>query len=138
MLENHTFDKKREKPLVLHYGLAVLLSTRGTDVFNLGLDKQTKHSSRGVSLSCPGKEYLLVIRGTDVDSHTRIKLLYTLKVIVSGTRNVLNITTCNLSSNVEQPKREMPGAIEPGLGLNNVITFYLLLCAGIGNTWTSR
>ncbi|GBL63132.1 hypothetical protein AVEN_72229-1, partial [Araneus ventricosus] len=30
-----------------------------------------------------------------------------------------------------------PGAIEPGLGLNNVITFYLLLCPGIGNTWTS-
>ncbi|GBL73780.1 hypothetical protein AVEN_230756-1 [Araneus ventricosus] len=32
----------------------------------------------------------------------------------------------------------MLGAIEPGLGLNNIITFYLLLCAGIGNTWTSR
>ncbi|GBN95498.1 hypothetical protein AVEN_253818-1 [Araneus ventricosus] len=36
------------------------------------------------------------------------------------------------------PKREMPGAIEPGLGLNNVIAFHLLLCAGIGNTWTPR
>ncbi|GBM15404.1 hypothetical protein AVEN_5829-1, partial [Araneus ventricosus] len=31
----------------------------------------------------------------------------------------------------------MPGAIEQDLGLNNVITFYLLLYAGIGNTWTS-
>ncbi|GBM47742.1 hypothetical protein AVEN_237975-1 [Araneus ventricosus] len=51
MLENHTFDKKSEKPLVLHYRLAVLLNSRGTDVFNLELDKQTKHSSRGVSLS---------------------------------------------------------------------------------------
>ncbi|GBM70845.1 hypothetical protein AVEN_181009-1 [Araneus ventricosus] len=63
----------------------------------------------------------------------------------SSTRNVLNIITCNISSNdghplwgSPAPKREMPGAIEPVLGLNNVITFYLLLCAGIGNTWTSR
>ncbi|GBO45033.1 hypothetical protein AVEN_87371-1 [Araneus ventricosus] len=53
MLENHTFDKKSEKLLVLR--LAVLLNTRGTDVFNSELDKQTKHSSRGVSLSCPGQ-----------------------------------------------------------------------------------
>ncbi|GBM62156.1 Retrovirus-related Pol polyprotein from transposon opus [Araneus ventricosus] len=70
MLENHTFDTKSEKPLVLYYRLAVLLNTRGTDVFNLGLDKQTKHSSRCVSLSCPGKDCLLVIRRTDVDPHT--------------------------------------------------------------------
>ncbi|GBM23114.1 hypothetical protein AVEN_150530-1 [Araneus ventricosus] len=80
MLENHTFDKKSEKPPVLYYRLAVLLNTRGTDVFNLGLDKQTKHSSRGVSLSCPGKDYLLVIRGTDVDPHKNYPL-YTLKII---------------------------------------------------------
>ncbi|GBO01374.1 hypothetical protein AVEN_258195-1 [Araneus ventricosus] len=31
----------------------------------------------------------------------------------------------------------IPGAIEPALGLHNVITLYLLLCPGIGNTWTS-
>ncbi|GBM22797.1 Poly(A) RNA polymerase, mitochondrial [Araneus ventricosus] len=42
---------------MLHLRLAVLLNTRGTDVFNLELDKQKKHSSRGVSLSCPGKDY---------------------------------------------------------------------------------
>ncbi|GBM92005.1 hypothetical protein AVEN_63850-1 [Araneus ventricosus] len=34
--------------------------------------------------------------------------------------------------------RMILGAIETGLGLNNVNTFYLLLCPGIGNTWTSR
>ncbi|GBO15974.1 hypothetical protein AVEN_165001-1 [Araneus ventricosus] len=32
----------------------------------------------------------------------------------------------------------MPEAIEPGLGLDNVITFYLLFCPRIGNEWTSR
>ncbi|GBM78435.1 hypothetical protein AVEN_96772-1 [Araneus ventricosus] len=83
MLENHTFDKKSEKPLVLHYRLAVLLNTRGTDGFNLELHKQTKHSSRGVSLSCPMKDYLLAVSGTDVDPHKNYPL-YTLKVIVSG------------------------------------------------------
>ncbi|GBM51369.1 hypothetical protein AVEN_110819-1 [Araneus ventricosus] len=102
MLENHTFDKKSEKPLVLYYRLAVLLNTRGTDVFNLGLDKQTKHSSRGVSLSCPGKDYLLVIRGTDVDPHTRITPVYPESNSL-GTRNVSNIITCNLSSNDGHP-----------------------------------
>ncbi|GBL74636.1 hypothetical protein AVEN_235532-1 [Araneus ventricosus] len=103
MLENHSFDKKSEKPLVLYYRLAVLLNTRGTDMFNLGLGKQTKHSSTGVSLSCPGKDYLLVSGGTDVDRHTRITPCIPLKVIVSGTRNVLNIITCNLSSNDGHP-----------------------------------
>ncbi|GBM68486.1 hypothetical protein AVEN_96970-1, partial [Araneus ventricosus] len=39
--------------------LAVLLNTMGTDVFNLELDEQKKHSSRGVSLNRPGKDYLL-------------------------------------------------------------------------------
>ncbi|GBM93577.1 hypothetical protein AVEN_63315-1 [Araneus ventricosus] len=72
---------------MLHHRLAVLLNTRGTYVFNLELDKQKKHSSRGVSLSCPGKDYLLAIRGTDVDPHTSIPL-YNLKVIISGTRNL--------------------------------------------------
>ncbi|GBM83148.1 hypothetical protein AVEN_99246-1, partial [Araneus ventricosus] len=74
MLENHTFDKKMR--YMLHHRLAVLLNTRGTDVFNLELDKQKKHSSRGVSLSCPGKVHLLTIRGTDVDPHTRITPVY--------------------------------------------------------------
>ncbi|GBL84676.1 hypothetical protein AVEN_191128-1 [Araneus ventricosus] len=72
-LENHTFyKKKRETPLiyVVHHCLAILLDTRETDVLNLELDKQKiKHSSRGVSLSCHGKDYLLAIRGTDVDPH---------------------------------------------------------------------
>ncbi|GBN48065.1 hypothetical protein AVEN_150132-1 [Araneus ventricosus] len=89
MLENQTFDKKSEKPLVLYYRFAVLPNTRGTDVFNLGLDKQTKHFSRGVSLSCPGKDYPLVIKVTDVDPHTRITSLYTLKVIVFGNKECI-------------------------------------------------
>ncbi|GBM09678.1 hypothetical protein AVEN_274547-1, partial [Araneus ventricosus] len=99
----------------------VLLNTRGTDVFNLELDKQKKHCSRGDSLSCPVKDYLLDIRGTDAPWELP---LYTLKVIVSRTRNVLNIITCNLSSNDGHPlwgaphRKEsdhmMPGAIEPG------------------------
>ncbi|GBM95743.1 hypothetical protein AVEN_202068-1 [Araneus ventricosus] len=58
MLENHTFDKKSEKPPGDHR-LAVLLNTRGPDVFNFELDKQKKHSCLGVSLNCPGKDYLL-------------------------------------------------------------------------------
>ncbi|GBM12623.1 hypothetical protein AVEN_146798-1 [Araneus ventricosus] len=86
---------------MLHHRLAVLLNTKGADVFNFELDKQKKHSSRGVSLSYPGKDCPLAIRGTDVDPHTYP--LYTLKVIVSGTRNVLNIITCNLSSNDGHP-----------------------------------
>ncbi|GBN28532.1 hypothetical protein AVEN_62111-1 [Araneus ventricosus] len=65
MLENHTFDKKSEKPPGDHR-LAVLLNTRGTDVFNFELDKQKKHSCQGVSLNCPGKDYLLAIRGIHV------------------------------------------------------------------------
>ncbi|GBN56403.1 hypothetical protein AVEN_182659-1 [Araneus ventricosus] len=63
-------QEKRETLLryVVHHRLAILLHTRGTDVLNLELDKpKIKHTSRGVSLSCPGKDYLLVIRGTYVD-----------------------------------------------------------------------
>ncbi|GBM75503.1 hypothetical protein AVEN_42995-1 [Araneus ventricosus] len=65
-------QEKRETPLtyVVQHHLAILLDTRGTDVLNLELDKpEIKHSSRGVSLSCPGKDYLLAIRGKDVDPH---------------------------------------------------------------------
>ncbi|GBL78090.1 hypothetical protein AVEN_143385-1 [Araneus ventricosus] len=63
-----------------------------------------------------------------------------MKVMVSGARNELNVITCNLSSNdghplwgapslrTEKSDHMMPGAIEPGLGLSNVITFYLLFC----------
>ncbi|GBN30563.1 hypothetical protein AVEN_205974-1 [Araneus ventricosus] len=61
---------------MLHHRLAVLLNTKGTDVFNLELDKQKRHSSRGVSLSCPGKDSLLAISGTDVDPHTKISPVY--------------------------------------------------------------
>ncbi|GBN35765.1 hypothetical protein AVEN_6906-1 [Araneus ventricosus] len=53
---------------VVHHRLAILLDTRGKDVLNLELDKpKITHSFRGVSLSCPGKDCLLAIRGTDVD-----------------------------------------------------------------------
>ncbi|GBN46496.1 hypothetical protein AVEN_11413-1 [Araneus ventricosus] len=68
----HFLQEKRENPLayVIHHRLAILLDRRGTDVLNLELDKpKIKHSSRDVSLSCPGKDYLLHIRGTDVDLH---------------------------------------------------------------------
>ncbi|GBN42724.1 hypothetical protein AVEN_101353-1 [Araneus ventricosus] len=68
----HFLQEKRETPLtyVVHHRLAILLDTRGTDVLNLELDKpKIKQSSRGLSLSCPGKDYLIAIRGTDVDSH---------------------------------------------------------------------
>ncbi|GBN73676.1 hypothetical protein AVEN_226643-1 [Araneus ventricosus] len=70
----HFLQEKRETFLtyVVHHHLAILLYTRGTDVLNLELDKpKIKHLSRGVSLSCPGKDYLLAIRGTDVDPHRR-------------------------------------------------------------------
>ncbi|GBN78136.1 hypothetical protein AVEN_113822-1 [Araneus ventricosus] len=66
----HFLQEKRETPLtyVIHHRLAILLDTRGTDGLNLELDKpKIKHSSRGASLSCPGKNYLLAIRQTDVD-----------------------------------------------------------------------
>ncbi|GBN19031.1 hypothetical protein AVEN_104266-1 [Araneus ventricosus] len=81
----HFIQEKQEILLtyVVNHRLAILLDTRGTDVRNLELDKpKIKHSSRGVTLSCPGKDYLLAIRGTDVDPP-----------IVSGTRNVLNVIT---------------------------------------------
>ncbi|GBL98166.1 hypothetical protein AVEN_268257-1 [Araneus ventricosus] len=53
---------------MLHHRLEVLLDTRETDVLNFELDKQKiKHSSKGVALSCHGKDYLLASRGTDVD-----------------------------------------------------------------------
>ncbi|GBM16740.1 hypothetical protein AVEN_9339-1 [Araneus ventricosus] len=68
----HFLQEKRETPLtyVVHHRLAILLDTRGTDVINLELDTpKIKHLSRGVSLSFPGKDYLLAIRGTDVDPH---------------------------------------------------------------------
>ncbi|GBM85637.1 hypothetical protein AVEN_33354-1 [Araneus ventricosus] len=68
----HFLQEKRETPLtyMIHHRLAILLDTRGTDALNLELEKpKIKHSSRGVSLSCPGKDYLLAIRGTDVDPH---------------------------------------------------------------------
>ncbi|GBM33155.1 hypothetical protein AVEN_83668-1 [Araneus ventricosus] len=70
----HFLQGKRETLLtyVVHHRLAILLHTRGTDVLNLELDKpKIKHSSRGVSLSCPGKDYLLAIRRTDLDLHRR-------------------------------------------------------------------
>ncbi|GBM16232.1 hypothetical protein AVEN_195348-1 [Araneus ventricosus] len=68
----HFLQEKREAPLtyVVHHRLANLLDTRGTNMLNLELDKpKIRHSSRGVSLSCPGKDYLLSIRGTDVYPH---------------------------------------------------------------------
>ncbi|GBN28058.1 hypothetical protein AVEN_215458-1 [Araneus ventricosus] len=68
----HFLEKKRETPLtyVVHHHLAILLDTRGTDVLNLELDKpKITHSFRDVSLSCPEKDYLLAIRGTDVGPH---------------------------------------------------------------------
>ncbi|GBN09038.1 hypothetical protein AVEN_249078-1 [Araneus ventricosus] len=68
----HFLQERRETPLtyVFHHRLAILLDTRGTDVLSLKLDKpEIKHSSRSVSLSCPGKDYLLTIRGTDADLH---------------------------------------------------------------------
>ncbi|GBM16806.1 hypothetical protein AVEN_9392-1 [Araneus ventricosus] len=71
MLENHTFDKKSGKPPGDHR-LAALLNTRGTDVFNFELDKQKKHSCQGVSLNCPGKDYLLAIREIHVGQHKSI------------------------------------------------------------------
>ncbi|GBO10699.1 hypothetical protein AVEN_135162-1 [Araneus ventricosus] len=59
--------------------------------------------------------------------------LYNLKVIVSGTRNALNIITCNLSSNdghplwgAPSPKREWPYDVwsnRTWLGQNNVSLF---------------
>ncbi|GBO11809.1 hypothetical protein AVEN_138358-1 [Araneus ventricosus] len=68
----HFLQEKRETSLtyVIHHRLAILLDRRGIDVLNLELDKtKIKHSSRGVCLSCPGKDYLLDIRGTDADPH---------------------------------------------------------------------
>ncbi|GBM84056.1 hypothetical protein AVEN_143482-1 [Araneus ventricosus] len=65
-------QEKREPPWTygIHLRLAILLNTRRADVLNLELDKsKIKHSSRGVSLSCPGKDYLLAIRETGVDPH---------------------------------------------------------------------
>ncbi|GBO12489.1 hypothetical protein AVEN_60394-1 [Araneus ventricosus] len=64
-------QEKRETPLtyVVHHRLGILLDTRVTDMLNLELDKPKIKSSRGVSLSCPGKDYLLSIRGTDVNPH---------------------------------------------------------------------
>ncbi|GBL96727.1 hypothetical protein AVEN_111862-1 [Araneus ventricosus] len=62
----HFLQEKRKTPLtyVIHHCLAILLDTKGTDVLNLELDKPNiKHLSRDVSLSCPGKDYLLAIRG---------------------------------------------------------------------------
>ncbi|GBM28225.1 hypothetical protein AVEN_181299-1 [Araneus ventricosus] len=70
----HFLQEKRETlfTYVVHHRLAILLDTRGTDVLNLELDKpKITHSFRGVSLSCPRKDYLLAIRGTDVDPHRR-------------------------------------------------------------------
>ncbi|GBN86063.1 hypothetical protein AVEN_127605-1 [Araneus ventricosus] len=58
----HFLQEKRETLLtyVVHHRLAILLDTRGTNLLNLEVDKpKIKHSSRGVSLSCPGKDYLL-------------------------------------------------------------------------------
>ncbi|GBM95566.1 hypothetical protein AVEN_182449-1 [Araneus ventricosus] len=86
---------------MLHHRLAALLNTRGTDVFNLELYKQKKHSSRGVSLSCPGKDHLLAIRGTDMDP-IRTQVSYP-ENNNPGTMDVLNIITCNLSSNDGHP-----------------------------------
>ncbi|GBL85883.1 hypothetical protein AVEN_63202-1 [Araneus ventricosus] len=68
----HFLQEKRETRLtyVVHLHLAILLDTRGADVLNLEVDKpKIKHSSRGVSLSCSGKDYLLAIREKDVDPH---------------------------------------------------------------------
>ncbi|GBM64555.1 hypothetical protein AVEN_232734-1 [Araneus ventricosus] len=58
--KSHFLQDKREIPLtyVVYHRLAILLDTRGTDVLNLELDKpKIKHSPRGVTLSCPGKNY---------------------------------------------------------------------------------
>ncbi|GBL96986.1 hypothetical protein AVEN_254047-1 [Araneus ventricosus] len=59
------FTRKARNPVryLLHHRLAVLLNTRKTDVFNLELDKQKKKI---------GKEYLLEIKGTEVDPRTSI------------------------------------------------------------------
>ncbi|GBM30164.1 hypothetical protein AVEN_134208-1 [Araneus ventricosus] len=87
---------------MLHHCLAVLLNTRGTDVFNLELDKQKKHSFRGVPLSCPGKDYLLAIGEQTWIRTQELPSVYperNIGIKVSGRRNVLNIITCNLSSN---------------------------------------
>ncbi|GBL86967.1 hypothetical protein AVEN_218695-2-1, partial [Araneus ventricosus] len=57
----HFLQEKGETLLtyVVHHRLAILLHTRGTDVLNSELDKpKIKYLSRGVSLSCPGKDYL--------------------------------------------------------------------------------
>ncbi|GBN39901.1 hypothetical protein AVEN_27396-1 [Araneus ventricosus] len=62
----HFLQEKRETPLtyMIHHRLSILLDTRGTAVLNLELDKlKIKHSSRGVSLSCPGRDYLLQDQG---------------------------------------------------------------------------
>ncbi|GBO02254.1 hypothetical protein AVEN_202108-1 [Araneus ventricosus] len=86
--------------------------------------------SRGVSLSFPGEDYLLSIRGTV----SPLMAFLTLKVIVSGTRNVLNVITCNLSSNdglllwgasftIKKSNHMMPGATEPALGLHMLSLF---------------
>ncbi|GBN94560.1 hypothetical protein AVEN_144943-1 [Araneus ventricosus] len=80
MVGNHTFDKKSEKPPEDHR-LAVLLNTRGTDVFKFELDKQKKHSCQGVSLNCPVKDYLLAIRGIHVGPHKSITPLGNKKCI---------------------------------------------------------
>ncbi|GBM32965.1 hypothetical protein AVEN_268879-1 [Araneus ventricosus] len=141
---------------MLHLRLAVLLNTRRTDVFSLELDKQKKHSSRGVSFSCPGKDYLLAIRGTHVDSHKSITPVYPESNSL-GNKDCIEcyhlqfIFKCRISTlgcSLPPHRKEsdhmkpgpdmMPGAIEPGLGLNNVISFYLLFCPRFGNTWTSR
>ncbi|GBN49811.1 hypothetical protein AVEN_46071-1 [Araneus ventricosus] len=67
----HFLQEKRDT-LFVHHRLATLLDTRGTDVLNSELDKpKITHSFRSVSLSCPGKDYLLAIRGTDADPHRR-------------------------------------------------------------------
>ncbi|GBO02222.1 hypothetical protein AVEN_209455-1 [Araneus ventricosus] len=72
--KQHFLQEKRETlfTYVVHHRLAILLHTRGTDELNLELDKpKIKYSSRGVSLSCPGKDYLLAIKETNVDPHRR-------------------------------------------------------------------
>ncbi|GBN84066.1 hypothetical protein AVEN_113890-1 [Araneus ventricosus] len=79
--------------------------------------------------------------GLEVFLYVKFKFL---KVMVSRIRNVLNVITCDLSSNDGHPfwgapctkksDHTTPGVTEPALRLNNVITFYLLLCPRIGNT----
>ncbi|GBO28203.1 hypothetical protein AVEN_151157-1 [Araneus ventricosus] len=52
----HFLQGKRETPLtyVIHHRLAILLDTRGTDVFNLELDKsKIKHSSKRCLFKLP-------------------------------------------------------------------------------------